>query len=275
MIHIRKNSTPEESTVYLNLYQWTPDPANPRKKFLTPLTLKIDNQESVLSMTFDKFHACGSQEELHQLLAPAGQISDQGENTAPTQMKQIGEILVMSGSNRIYICGQLSSDPTEPEIVRASTLFRVADIWADSAATKSRVESWAFNSNITAQKVIQTRLPQVMIFLCLAALKTVKLLLAKKAKVYGTPQDFAAGKLRPFAKAIWKVKVMDDLEETKMIPWKDYYNQHYISPTQSSRLSANSNDNYMQLILESKVVFDKVIDFLQSPTGNKSWGIGS
>jgi len=73
---------------------------------------------------------------------------------------------------------------------------------------------------------------------------------------------------------LWNVEVKDDIDPTKRIPWKEYYNDQFIAPTQPKPLEANSNDNYFQVMLESKLVFDKVIELLQSPA-NKSWGIGS
>jgi len=99
-------------------------------------------------------------------------------------------------------------------------------------------------------------------------------LLAQKAETMGRQKGLDAGRLRPFGKTIWKVKVKDDLDQTKSVKWKAYYNSHYIAPTQSTPLSINSNDNYFQLILESKVFFDKVVELLQSGL-NKAWGIGS
>jgi len=274
MSHIRRNSTPDESTIFLSLYQWTPDPARPKKFVLMPLTLKIGAQDSVLSRVFDRFLACGTKQELDDFLAPAGQVSNQEENTALTLMKQIGEILVISGSHRVYICRQLSITETESPIVRANTMFRIADIWADSGANKMRVQSMAFGENIKSEKVIKTSIPQVLLFLRAAAEETAGRLIAQKAKMKGKQKDLDAGRLRPFGKTIWKVKVKDDLDQTKTVTWKDYHNSHYIAATQSTPLSTNSNDNYFQLILESKVIFEKVVELLQSGL-NKAWGIGS
>jgi len=274
MSHIRRNSTPEESVIHLNLYQWTPDPANQSKSVLMPFTLKIPDKECVLSKVFDKFLACGSAEELRELLAPAGQLKSNEENVALQLMKQIGEILVMSGSHRVYICRHLSTSSLEPPIVRQNTQFRITDIWADSSATKNKVQNWAYNDNIKAQKVIKTSLAQVLIFLRAAAAETAQRLLVEGVKGIGTQEDLDAGRLRPFAKEIWKVAVKDDVDPTRSLMWKDYYNAHYINPTQNVPLVANSNDNYFQVMLESKVVFEKVIEMLQS-SGSKTWGIGS
>jgi len=93
---IRRNSRPEESTIPLNLHQWTPDPANPKQQVLVPYSLKIP-QMSVLSKLFDEFLVRGSPEELQALLAPAGTLSNNERNVALMMLKQIGEILVISG----------------------------------------------------------------------------------------------------------------------------------------------------------------------------------